>query len=81
MAQIAAARAGLGMVYTMCLIGDADPALQRVPGVGVMQDRPGWLLTHPDARSSQRVRVCVSFLSDALVRHRHALAGVPDSLA
>ena len=34
MAQIAAARAGLGMVYTMCLIGDADPALQRVPGVG-----------------------------------------------
>lgn len=75
MAQIAAARAGLGMVYTLCFIADADPTLHRVPGVGVMQDRPAWILTHPDARSSQRVRVCVNFICDALARHSRALAG------
>lgn len=75
MAQIAAARAGLGMVYTLCFIADADPTLHRVPGVGVMQDRPAWILTHPDARSSQRVRVCVNFICDALTRHSRALAG------
>jgi DNA-binding transcriptional LysR family regulator len=75
MAQLAAARAGLGMVYTLCFIGDADQTLQRVPGAGVMRDRPAWILTHPEARSSQRVRVCVKFLSEALARHRAALAG------
>ena len=81
MAQIAAARAGLGMVYTLCFIADADPALQRVPGAGVMQDRPAWILSHPDARSSQRVRVCVNFLSEALFRLRPALAGAQSDLA
>ena len=69
------------MVYTMCFIGDADPALHRVPGVGVMRDRPGWILTHPDARSSQRVRVCVAYLSEALSQHRQILAGERGSLA
>jgi DNA-binding transcriptional LysR family regulator len=81
MAQIAAARAGLGMVYTLCFIADADPALHRVPGMGVMLDRPAWILTHPDARSSQRVRVCVNFLCEALTRHRPALAGERADLA
>jgi len=75
LAQIAAARAGLGMVYTMCFIADADPGLQRVPGVPLMKDRPGWILTHPDARSSQRVRVCVAHLAEGIARHRQALAG------
>jgi len=63
------------MVYTLCFVGDADPALRRVSGVGVMRDRPGWILTHPDARSSQRVRVCVDYLIDALSQHRQILAG------
>ena len=75
LSQIAAARAGLGMVYTMCLIGDADPGLARVPGAGVMQDRTGWILAHPDARSSHRVRVCMAHLANGIARHRAALAG------
>lgn len=81
MAQIAAARAGLGMVYTLCFIADADPSLQRVPGVGAMQDRPAWILSHPDTRNSQRVRVCVNFIAEALARHRSSLAGEQAHLA
>ena len=80
LAQIAAARAGLGMVYTLCFMGDADPALRRVPGVGILRDRPGWILTHPDARSSQRVRVCVAYLCEVLSQHRQILAGERGSL-
>lgn len=75
MTQVAAAQAGLGMVYTLCLLGDAMAGLQRVPGVGVLRDRPGWILTHPDARTSHRVRVCVAHLNAGFSRHRAALAG------
>jgi len=73
--QTAAARAGMGMVYVPCFVGDRDGDLRRVPGVGVMRDRPGWILSHPDTRTSQRVRVCVTFLAEALARHRALLAG------
>lgn len=73
--QIAAARAGMGMAYAPCFIADADPGLVRVPGAGVMQDRPGWILAHPDTRSSHRVRVCMAHLATEIACHRAALAG------
>lgn len=75
LAQIAAARAGMGMVYAMCLLGDADPGLARVPGAGLMRDRPGWILAHPIGRSSQRVKVCMEYLASEIARHRTALGG------
>jgi DNA-binding transcriptional LysR family regulator len=81
LAQLAAARAGIGMVYSPCFIADVDLALTRVPGAGVMKDRPCWILTHPDARTSQRVRVFVAALVAAFQKHRVALAGAPDGLA
>lgn len=77
LAQIAAARAGLGMVYTMCFLGDTDPGLMRVPGVGPMVDRPGWILAHPDALSSQRVKLCVRHLAEAFAALHLELAGSP----
>jgi DNA-binding transcriptional LysR family regulator len=81
MAQLAAAAAGLGMVYAPCFLGDADPRLVRVPGAGLMQDRPVWLLSHPASRSSQRVRVCVAFLAQAFASQRARLAGDLEALA
>lgn len=79
--QIAAARAGMGMIYSPCFLGDADPGLRRVPGVGVMPDRPGWVLSHPDARSTERVRRCATFLAEGFARHAVALAGSGQALA
>lgn len=75
LAQLSAARAGLGFVYAPCILADADPALIRVPGMGPMADRPGWILTHPDIRSSQRVKLCVRHLAEGFSALRVPMAG------
>lgn len=75
MAQVEAARQGLGMALIPCWIGDSDADLARVPPGEIMQARPGWVLTHPDLRTSERVRVCVRFLVDALRSHEALITG------
>lgn len=79
LAQLAAARAGIGFAYAMCILGDTDPGLIRVPGVGLLTDRPGWILTHPDTRSSERVKVCVRHLAEGFAALRAPLGGRLDS--
>ena len=64
--QTAAVKAGLGMAFLPCLVGDADPTLARVPGADTKVPRQGWVLTHPDLRRSARVRTVMAFLVDAI---------------
>ena len=73
--QVEAARAGLGMTVIPCWIGDTDPDLVRVPPGDIAQRRPGWILTHPDLRTSERVRTTVRFLVDALRGYEPMMAG------
>ena len=51
-----AINAGMGLGFMPCAYGDANPALKRIrpiqPGFGI----DVWLLTHPDLRSTARVR-------------------------
>lgn len=74
-AQQAAAKAGLGMTLLPCWIGDRDPDLIRVPPGRVGTLRQAWILTHPDLRTSARVRATVAFLASALERLAPVLMG------
>ncbi len=76
MTQLAAVRENLGMAYSLCLLGDRDPRLVRVPPGKVYKERQGWVLTHPDLITSERVRVCVRFLVAAFAQHKDLLAGI-----
>ncbi|MEO1140762.1 MAG: LysR family transcriptional regulator [Pseudomonadota bacterium] len=61
-----AAAAGLGMTSIPCIIGDQFPGLVRVPNGQLTDSHPGWLLTHPDLRRMERVRVFAKFLHNAI---------------
>ncbi|MBO6894271.1 MAG: LysR family transcriptional regulator [Roseibium sp.] len=73
--QFEAVRAGLGMALLPCFIGDADKDLVRVPGAGLVRKRTGWILTHPELRSSQRVQTCIRFLAKAIFRQEALISG------
>lgn len=72
--QVCAARAGLGVAMLPCFMGDLDDALVRVPGTGLADDPAGWILHHPELRTTERVRVLIRHLHDA-IKSSSALVG------
>ncbi len=74
-AQQEAARAELGMALLPCWIGDRDPTLVRVPPGRVGLLNQAWILTHPDLRTSARVRALVSFLASSIEKLAPELRG------
>lgn len=75
--QAAAAAQGLGMASLPLMMGDNYPGLVRVPDAGLQRGRPAWLLTHPDLRRMERVRVFAKFLAEAIVAKAEAFGGAP----
>ncbi|MEM8796141.1 MAG: LysR family transcriptional regulator [Pseudomonadota bacterium] len=73
--QSAAARNSMGMAFLPCIVGDSDPLLVRVPNSGLHDGRPAWLLTHPDLRHMERVRVFSKFLAEAIVAESALVSG------
>ena len=73
-AHVAAVGQGLGMTTPPCFVGDADPALVRVPGSGVHRHGALHLLTQGETRSTRRVRLFVDFMSARLASHANLLA-------
>ncbi len=71
-----AAAAGLGMASLPCIIGDRVPGLVRVPGGQLTDSHPGWLLTHPDLRRMERVRVFAKFLHEVINAQSDFIGGV-----
>lgn len=61
-AQAAAARAGLGMALLPCSVGDLDLGLARVPPAEIVLERTAWVLTHPDLKTTERVRLFTRYL-------------------
>ena len=76
--QLHAAIAGMGMTVLPHIIADRFDGLERVPGSGPVGQRPLWALTHPDLRTSVRIRTFVKFLADAVAKHGPELTG-PES--
>lgn len=77
-AQHAAAEAGLGLSYLPCIVGDASPALMRVPPSEPTPARDIWVLTHEDRKRQARIRAVMDFAIDILIEGRTAIEGRPD---
>ena len=73
--QLAALRAGLGIGPLPCAIGDMEPGLVRAAGATPLLVDELWLLTHPDLRSTTRVRECMKVLTQALQGAQALLLG------
>lgn len=73
-AQIAAARAGLGLAVLPDFLA-TDPDLARVPAPeGVFSDGI-WLVMHADLAASARVRAVADFLVETVEEANMALGG------
>ncbi len=55
--MLAAARAGLGISVLPCYLGENDVRLSRVGGTIASMATDLWILTHPDLRRTERVRI------------------------
>jgi DNA-binding transcriptional LysR family regulator len=75
LAQLAAARAGLGLAALPCFLADSEPALRRVLPRQPALTSELWLLTHPDLRRTARVRAFMDHLAASLRKERGRLAG------
>jgi DNA-binding transcriptional LysR family regulator len=73
--QIAAARAGFGIVLLPRFLADGDPALVEVSLPQTPPRRELWLLTRRDVRTTQRIRVVVDFLLDLIRREKPLFEG------
>lgn len=49
-------------------LGDADPALVRMPTASPPPTRAVWLATYPDLRRSPAIRAVLAFLAQAVAR-------------
>lgn len=76
--QAHAALAGLGMASLPCFYGDQISGLVRVPNTPPLASRPVWVLTHPDLRTSERVRTFMRFLVAELAKQRALITGLPE---
>jgi DNA-binding transcriptional LysR family regulator len=65
----AAVEAGLGAGMLLCLLADARPGLVRLADPDPALDTDVWILTHPDLRRVQRIRVFTAFVYDGLSGH------------
>ncbi len=69
-----AARQGMGAAFLPRVIGEADPALQRIRDREPEFSMPLWLLTHEDLRKAARIRILLDFLGNRLDADRIALS-------
>lgn len=70
-----ATRAGMGICFLPCALGDRDPTLRRVDPELLLPGLPIWILTHPDLRETARVRAFMAFMGDAMSRSRDLREG------
>ncbi len=78
-ALVGAATAGLGLAAVPCLLGDAEPSLQRVPTLG-FSTCDLLVVTHAEGRATPRIRAVIEFVLGLAKRHRAVLRGVADAV-
>jgi len=66
--QWALCRAGLGLCFMMEDVGDAEPAVVRIPEVLPALPVPLWLTTHRAVHTSRRLRAVFDLLAEGLAR-------------
>ncbi len=71
---LATVKAGVGVAALPCLVGDREPALQRLPGAP-LESVELWLLTAPELRYARRIKVLGEHLVEAVEMRRDLLNG------
>lgn len=71
-----AVRAGVGIGALPCFAADPDPELLRVTDPLPEMENELWLLTHPDLRTTARIRALMDFLATSLAADRDLLEGM-----
>ena len=71
-----AAEAGIGVTMMSCYRGDDMPGLVRVGTTFEQFDMELWIMTHPVLRHTARVRVLMTFLTDAFAAKADLFAGL-----
>ncbi|RTR37752.1 LysR family transcriptional regulator [Shewanella canadensis] len=75
LAHLQAVKEGLGFSMLYCFIADKELGLIRLPEQAKPNYSPFWILTHPDLITTERVRVCVRFLREAIYKQQSQLTG------
>ena len=73
--QTELARAGLGLAYLPCFIGDRDKQLVRVSQQPPQPGRDIWILTHVDLRRARRIKAFMAFAEKVLHDNRDLIEG------
>ena len=74
--QREAAKAGAGIALLPCYLGDADPALVRVPPGLTLGNHEYWLLTHRDLLSTARLRSFWDYMLEVMKRRKPLIEGL-----
>jgi DNA-binding transcriptional LysR family regulator len=69
-----AAAAGLGVAIVPCFLAALDPGLVRLDP-GVIGERAGYLVVHPDLARVARIRIVMAFLVERFAAHAAVLQG------
>ncbi len=72
-----AVKLGLGVAQLPCLVGDADPSVERVSGAPIEWGDDLWVLTHESLKQAARVRVVFDAIVDRLAVVRSSIEGEP----
>jgi len=72
---LSAIRAGLGISFLPCFMGDSDPLLERYAEPDPEHNLGLWILLHPDLKHTARVLAFRDHMLQAVRRKREAFAG------
>jgi DNA-binding transcriptional LysR family regulator len=75
--MLAAMRAGTGIQFMFCALGDLDDSLVQLREVEPDFGMDLWLLTHPDLRRTARVRAFMDYMAEALQQWAGRWPGTP----
>jgi molybdate transport repressor ModE-like protein len=72
---LAALKAGAGLAYLPCFMGDDDPSLVRFRSPKPQHDLGLWLVYHRDLRRTKRVRLFSEYMQREIANQRALLEG------
>ena len=78
--MVRAVAAGMGLAVLPCYMGDAEPALSRLPEPDRRHVADLWLLYHPDLRENARVQAVRDVVRDAFDRRQARFEGGPSAV-
>ena len=73
--QAEACARGMGYAVLATMHGDLDSRLKRVADVDAWPSRDVWMVTHPDLRTTARLRLFRLALADSIIAHRSLFEG------